>query len=109
MTPGIIYIIPHHNALSFSSQHGRTHIEIQITEITTSKPFCSPPSYLKLHIPSVFSFQYAPVAECIPLLPTWGLPSVETASAVESLADGAFSEVSWTALALLREEVGTRC
>jgi hypothetical protein len=25
---------------------------------------------LKLHMPSVFSFQYAPVALCIPLRPT---------------------------------------
>jgi hypothetical protein len=58
---------------------------IQITLMTTSKPLLSPPSYLKLHIPSVFSFQYAPVALCIPLRPTWGLPSVLVASVLISL------------------------
>lgn len=46
------------------------YIEIQMTDITTSSPLFSPPSYLKLHMPSVFSFQYAPVALCIPLRPT---------------------------------------
>lgn len=84
--------------------------------MTTSNPLLSPPSYLKLHIPSVFSFQYAPVALCIPLRPTWGFPSVLIASIFASLVEifaSSFSpggnEDSWAALALLREEVGTRC
>jgi len=90
----------------------RAYIEIQITDITTSRPLFSPPSYLKLHIPSVFSFQYAPVALCMPLLPTWGFPSVPVASFL-SLVEIAPSllgiELSWVALARLSAEVGTRC
>ncbi len=93
-----------------------SHIRIQITLITTSKPLLSPPSYLKLHIPSVLSFQYAPVALCIPLLPTCGLPSVPVASLLMSLAvitassaSGARIELSWAAFARLRAEVGTKC
>ena len=82
---------------------------LQITLITTSKPLFSPPSYLKLHIPSVFSFQYAPVAECIPLLPTWGLPSLPVASFFISLVSVFAAELSCVALPLLRAEVGTRC
>lgn len=46
------------------------YIEIQMMLMTTSRPLLSPPSYLKLHMPSVFSFQYAPVALCMPLRPT---------------------------------------
>ena len=46
-------------------------IAIHMTLITTSIPLASPPSYLKLHIPSFSLFQYAPVAECIPLLPAF--------------------------------------
>ena len=44
-------------------------IDIQTTLTTTSNPFPSPPSYLKLHMPSLSLFQNAPVAECMPLLP----------------------------------------
>src|SRR4051812_32051314 len=79
--------------------------------MTTSSPLFSPPSYLKLHIPSVFSFQYAPVAECIPLLPTWGLPSVKVASPAGSLVVGCavLCWVSCVGLGLFRDEVGTRC
>jgi hypothetical protein len=102
--------------IGFVPYYARRYIAIQITEITTSRPLVSPPSYLKLHIPSVFSFQYAPVAECMPLLPTWGLPSVDVASAFESLVEISASpfseggrEDSWAALALLRADVGTRC
>lgn len=36
---------------------------------TTSKPFFSPRVYFQCHIPSLSLFQYAPDAECIPLLP----------------------------------------
>jgi len=88
------------------------YIEIQITLITTSRPLFSPPSYLKLHMPSVFSFQYAPVALCMPLLPTWGFPSVPVASFFRSLVASPFSdfiELSWFALARFKAEVGTRC
>jgi hypothetical protein len=88
------------------------YIEIQITDITTSRPLFSPPSYLKLHMPSVFSFQYAPVALCMPLLPTWGFPSVPVASLlslVEIVASVLGSGLSCAALARLRVEVGTRC
>jgi len=87
------------------------YIEIQITDITTSRPLFSPPSYLKLHMPSVFSFQYAPVALCIPLLPTWGFPSVPVASLllVEIVASVLAVELSWAVLARFRVEVGTRC
>ena len=93
----------------------RSYIEIQITLITTSRPLFSPPSYLKLHIPSVFSFQYAPVALCIPRRPTWGFPSVDVAPVFASLVEIVASSsaldaaLSWVALARLREEVGTRC
>lgn len=84
-----------------------TYIAIQMTLMTTSRPLLSPPSYLKLHIPSVFSFQYAPVALCIPLRPTWGFPSVPVAVlASVSVED---IEESWEGLGLLRAEVGTRC
>lgn len=44
---------------------------IHITLTTTSIPFPSPPSYLKLHIPSLSLFQYAPLALCMPRLPTF--------------------------------------
>ena len=91
---------------------GPRYIEIQMTDITTSRPLLSPPSYLKLHMPSVFSFQYAPVALCMPLLPTWGFPSVPEASVlslVEIVASFLGTELSWTALARFRVEVGTRC
>lgn len=53
---------------------------IQISMMTTSMPLPSPPSYLKVHMPSFFSSQYAPVALCIPRRPTCGLPSVAVAS-----------------------------
>ena len=91
------------------------YIAIQITLITTSRPLFSPPSYLKLHMPSVFSFQYAPVALCMPLLPTWGFPSVPMASVFTSLVDILPSlsvegmEDSRVALDLLSVEEGTRC
>ncbi len=107
-----------HNAtrMRFSSALVRIcasgYIEIQITDITTSRPLFSPPSYLKLHMPSVFSFQYAPVALCMPLLPTWGFPSVPVPSflsLIEILAPAFGSELSCAALARLRAEVGTRC
>lgn len=48
-----------------------SQIAIHMTLITTSMPFFSPPSYLKLHMPSFSLFQYAPVAECMPRLPTF--------------------------------------
>lgn len=98
--------------------HGASpsYIEIQITLITTSRPLFSPPSYLKLHMPSVFSFQYAPVALCMPRRPTCGFPSVPVAPFFASLvvivapsASVLGAELSRAALALLREEVGTRC
>src|SRR5689334_13883495 len=79
-----------------------------MTEITTSNPLLSPPSYLKLHIPSDFSFQYAPVAECMPRLPTCGFPSVDVASVLlASVSDLTAGES--TALALFSDDVGTRC
>jgi len=81
-------------------------IAIQMTEITTSSPLLSPPSYLKLHMPSVFSFQYAPVAECIPRLPTCGLPSVEVAPLFSSSSTALTSA---TGFGLFKDEVGTRC
>lgn len=36
-------------------------------------PFLSAASYLKFHSPSLSLFQYAPAAECMPLLPALGL------------------------------------
>lgn len=52
---------------------------IHMTQMTTSMPLASPPSYLKLHMPSFSLFQYAPEALCIPLLPTLLLsPAVST-------------------------------
>lgn len=36
---------------------------------TTSMPLASPPSYLKLQMPSFSVFQYAPDAACMPRLP----------------------------------------
>lgn len=39
---------------------------------TTSIPFSSAPEYLNVHIPSFFTSQYAPEAECIPRLPAEG-------------------------------------
>lgn len=87
-----------------------------MTLITTSRPLPSPPSYLKLHMPSVFSFQYAPVALCIPLRPTCGLPSVPVGSTLESLVEifaslssGLDTDDSGFALALFNADVGTRC
>lgn len=54
-----------------SSERGRrTYTATQMTLMTTSMPLPSPPSYLKLHMPSVFSFQKAWVAECMPRRPT---------------------------------------
>jgi len=50
-------------------------MEIHVTLMTTSKPFVSPFSYLKLHMPSLSLFQYAPVAECMPLRPTAPFPA----------------------------------
>jgi hypothetical protein len=97
------------------TSYPRDHIEIQITLITTSRPLLSPPSYLKLHIPSVLPFQYAPVALCIPLLPTCGFPSVPVASVFTSLVEifasgsSVLTDESWTAFALFRVDVGTRC
>lgn len=69
----------------------------QITLITTSSPL--PPSNLKLHIPSVASFQYAPVALCIPLLPACSAvaPLFSSPSSFLTLDD------------FPREVVGTRC
>jgi hypothetical protein len=102
-------------SLRFRCPLSSAYIEIQITLITTSRPLFSPPSYLKLHMPSVFSFQYAPVALCMPLLPTWGFPSVPMASVFTSLVDTLPSlsvegmEDSRVALDLLSVEVGTRC
>jgi hypothetical protein len=84
-------------------------MEIQITLTTTSKPLFYPPSYLKLHMPSVFSFQNAPVALCIPLRPTCGLPSVEVASVFASAPSDLGGVGSWIVLDLLSAEVGTRC
>jgi len=89
-------------------------MKIQITLITTSKLLSSPASYLKLHIPSVFSFQYAPVALCIPLLPMRGSPSMLVTSVLTSLngvvASLVFEDVLVViALGLLSAEVGTRC
>ena len=52
-----------------------------IIETTTSRPRLSPPSHLKLSMPSVSLFQYAPDAECIPLLPTFGLFALSVAAA----------------------------
>jgi hypothetical protein len=94
----------------------RTYNPIQMRLITTSKPLLSPPSYLKLHMPSVFSFQYAPVALCIPRRPTCGFPSVPVVSGLVSLVVTAASLVSVEvpveavgARALLRADEGTRC
>jgi hypothetical protein len=41
----------------------------QVTQTTTSKPRSSAPVYLKVHMPSRFTSQKAPEAECIPRLP----------------------------------------
>jgi hypothetical protein len=95
-----------------------TYNPIQMILITTSNPLFSPPSYLKLHIPSVFSFQYAPVALCRPLLPGCGFESVLVCASEDpttSLLTSAGSvpvEVDVEAVGargLCRAEVGTRC
>lgn len=44
-------------------------VAIQMILRTTSKPFSSPLVYFQCHIPSFSLFQYAPDAECMPLLP----------------------------------------
>jgi len=84
-----------------------------MTLMTISMPLPSPPSYLKLHIPSVFSFQKAWVAECMPRRPTCGFPSVATAVAEGAsllvLMLGSSDLESLPPLGLLRAEVGTRC
>lgn len=56
------------------------------------------------------------MALCIPLLPTWGFPSVPVAPVFASLvvivassASVLGTVLSCVALARLREEVGTRC
>ncbi|KAG4222930.1 hypothetical protein PC116_g28597 [Phytophthora cactorum] len=75
-------------------------------------PFPSPPSYLKLHMPSVFSFQKACVAECMPLRPTCGFPSVAVgAFPLPSLVlmRGLSAFTSLPPLGLLSADVGTRC
>lgn len=66
--------------LNFSLSLSLSQTAIQISMMTTSMPLPSPPSYLKVHMPSFFSSQYAPVALCIPRRPTCGLPSVAVAS-----------------------------
>lgn len=58
--------LPCDSCLSF-----RLYTPIHITLTTMSIPLLSPPSYLKLHMPSRSLFQYAPLALCIPLRPTF--------------------------------------
>lgn len=82
--------------------------------MTMSMPLLSPPSYLKLHMPSVFSLQKAWVAECMPRRPTCGLPSVAVAPLATSppslvLMLGLSDLASLPPLGLLRADVGTRC
>lgn len=80
----------------------------QISMMTISRPLPSPPSYLYVHMPSLFSSQYAPVALCMPRRPTCGLPSVLVASAlVETCGSSALTSVP--PRALFRADVGTRC
>lgn len=66
-------------------------IEIQRILSTTSNPFDSAFSYLKFHMPSFSLFQYAPDAECMPLLPTALSPSVTS-------REPSFDGTSWTGL-----------
>lgn len=82
---------------------------IQMMLTTTSNPLSSPPSYLKLHIPSVFSFQYAPVALCIPLRPTCGLPSVLVASVLTAFSSLASVSDEVIGRDFESAAVGTRC
>lgn len=84
---------------------------IQMTLTTTSIPLPSPPSYLKLHMPSVFSFQKAWVAECMPRRPTCGFPSVAVAEGESLLVLmwGSSARESLPPLGLLSAEVGTKC
>lgn len=77
---------------------------IQSTMTITSMPFASPPSNLKVHMPSFFSSQYAPAALCMPRRPTCGLPSVLTVVAgVSSPVD------ALVPFDLFSCDVGTRC
>lgn len=80
------------------SSSQQTHNPIQITLITTSNPLLSPPSNLNDHIPSVLSFQNAPVAECMPRRPTCNFSSLPSDIGLADEGEGLF-----------KEDVGTRC
>ena len=71
-----------------------------MTLITISMPFWSPPSYLKLHMPSFSLFQYAPTAECMPRRPTG------TGSLLPGTGDKCWMMVLLTAYLKLGCEVG---
>jgi hypothetical protein len=58
-------------SLHVAVQSRPLYTPIHIILTTISIPLLSPPSYLKLHIPSRSLFQYAPLALCIPLRPTF--------------------------------------
>lgn len=79
----------------------------------TSMPLPSPPSYLYVHMPSVFSFQNAPVALCIPRRPTCGLPSVAVAALPSPPSALVLTDGSSAAVLVPRDlficDVGTRC
>jgi len=85
---------------------------IQISMMITSMPLPSPPSNLNVHMPSVLSFQYAPVALCMPRRPTWGLPSVPvgfSAAGSELVVIFGSSVEAPVPLDLFICDVGTRC
>lgn len=70
----------HHTQTSIRSY---TPIHIMLT--TISIPLLSPPSNLKLHMPSRSLFQYAPLALCMPRRPTLLTSPAFSASASASL------------------------
>lgn len=82
-----------------------------MTLTTTSIPLPSAPSNLKLHIPSVSLFQYAPAAACIPRLPADGVVVVVLLSPDAGEAGGAsLSEVGFLgAWWGVEEEEGAVC
>ena len=72
------------------------YVETQTITSTISIPLLSPPSYLWLHIPSFSLFQYAPLALCIPLRPTFlrsSEPPMLTDSSVSDFTPSAAASV----------------